>query len=710
MKYIEILSRNVYFNPDVEEYLKEMIDRAANANVAKWIKSNYRSWLTNKARLFKMRQLPKNSPKWLVDKFGKEDIFEVSRPNLNNLSHVIDYLNTLTHNVANMSVTEVFKQVDAWDEELKQKKNNKDGEIKVIKEYSSGYKWVQLLNEPSLKYEGDNMGHCVGGYWTKVSSGNTNIYSLRDKKNIPHVTVEYSVPNKTIVQVRAKGNTKLPLKYDKLFLNFVNTSLKILPSNLQDSGYIFIKVKGKTKLFNINNLPSGIVIDSLDIDFNFDELTFPDDLTIKHNLILMGCKFKSFPANLKVGGNLTIDSCVVNDFPNTVQVKGNVLIRDTKIKFPPNIIFNQHLDIRESECTISNNTTIKGNFFAYYDEEPLPDNLTVLGNAILKYSKCTSVGKNTVIKGDCDLAVTSIEEIPKDFKVDGNLNLSGSKITKLNLDIDNKKDLDLSSTSVSQLPNKIKCKRLDLGLTNVTKLPSDLEIEDLDISNTKILEIPNGAKIKQLKAHDCELTTLPDNLSCKRIRIKNAPIKQLPKKLKVSELEISFCKNLNQIPNDLAVSILSLYKNNVTFPSTFKANQLIINNSKIYMPDTLKVNKLELIFSEILKPFNKFEGATIDISNCPVCELPDNMHVKFLSLTNTGLDMPKGLVADNYISISGGYITEIPRDLVTNSLVVTKMRNKRLWIHRGTKINIIETTRDCDYLIDAPKTIPIKLL
>jgi hypothetical protein len=86
------------------------------------------------------------------------------------------------------------------------------------------------------------------------------------------------------------------------------------------------------------------------------------------------------------------------------------------------------------------------------------------------------------------------------------------------------------------------------------------------------------------------------------------------------------------------------------------------------------------------------------------------MHVKFLSLTNTGLDMPKGLVADNYISISGGYITEIPRDLVTNSLVVTKMRNKRLWIHRGTKINIIETTRDCDYLIDAPKTIPIKLL
>jgi hypothetical protein len=42
----------------------------------------------------------------------------------------------------------------------------------------------------ALKYEGDVMGHCVGGYCDDVMSGNSQIYSLRDKKGEPHVTIE----------------------------------------------------------------------------------------------------------------------------------------------------------------------------------------------------------------------------------------------------------------------------------------------------------------------------------------------------------------------------------------------------------------------------------------------------------------------------------------------------------------------------------------
>lgn len=42
----------------------------------------------------------------------------------------------------------------------------------------------------ALKYEGDTMGHCVGGYCPDVASGKTRIFSLRDAKNEPHVTIE----------------------------------------------------------------------------------------------------------------------------------------------------------------------------------------------------------------------------------------------------------------------------------------------------------------------------------------------------------------------------------------------------------------------------------------------------------------------------------------------------------------------------------------
>ena len=44
--------------------------------------------------------------------------------------------------------------------------------------------------EKQLKYEGDTMGHCVGGYCDDVLEGNSRIFSLRDAKGEPHVTVE----------------------------------------------------------------------------------------------------------------------------------------------------------------------------------------------------------------------------------------------------------------------------------------------------------------------------------------------------------------------------------------------------------------------------------------------------------------------------------------------------------------------------------------
>lgn len=44
----------------------------------------------------------------------------------------------------------------------------------------------------ALKYEGDTMGHCVGGYCDDVAEGRSRIYSLRDAKGQPHVTIEAS--------------------------------------------------------------------------------------------------------------------------------------------------------------------------------------------------------------------------------------------------------------------------------------------------------------------------------------------------------------------------------------------------------------------------------------------------------------------------------------------------------------------------------------
>lgn len=112
----------------------------------------------------------------------------------------------------------------------------------VVKEYpEQGFKWVELRQpkelpegwtekngayyDPkgerhvhpgtesladALKYEGETMGHCVGGYCPDVVEGRSRIYSLRDKKGQPHVTIEVKpgVENPSITEGEFRGQKR----------------------------------------------------------------------------------------------------------------------------------------------------------------------------------------------------------------------------------------------------------------------------------------------------------------------------------------------------------------------------------------------------------------------------------------------------------------------------------------------------------------------
>ena len=52
--------------------------------------------------------------------------------------------------------------------------------------------------QEALRYEGDTMGHCVGGYCDDVLSGRSRIFSLRDARGEPHVTIEASPRNRSV--------------------------------------------------------------------------------------------------------------------------------------------------------------------------------------------------------------------------------------------------------------------------------------------------------------------------------------------------------------------------------------------------------------------------------------------------------------------------------------------------------------------------------
>lgn len=92
-------------------------------------------------------------------------------------------------------VTSSYKVVDENGKEAFPRKPNNLGHINVPYFKTPDEAIADALKrdprlEEALKYEGATMGHCVGGYCDDVRDGKSKIYSLRDAKGEPHVTVE----------------------------------------------------------------------------------------------------------------------------------------------------------------------------------------------------------------------------------------------------------------------------------------------------------------------------------------------------------------------------------------------------------------------------------------------------------------------------------------------------------------------------------------
>lgn len=98
--------------------------------------------------------------------------------------------------IMQMKMPDMHSKVEEWDQamaaEAEEKRRLGDPTLRgdTIHQFPNGWSVQNLQTPQSLKYEGDTMGHCVGGYSDYVDRGDSMIYSLRDNKNVPHVTME----------------------------------------------------------------------------------------------------------------------------------------------------------------------------------------------------------------------------------------------------------------------------------------------------------------------------------------------------------------------------------------------------------------------------------------------------------------------------------------------------------------------------------------
>lgn len=131
----------------------------------------------------------------------------------NDVRYIADYFNgaqDIPQNIWDMTFPQVFDLSEEWHEQFKGNEDNA-GPYKtkdVVYDFENGFTIVKVPPE-DLGTEGDNMGHCVGGYCDSVASGGVVIYSLRNQKNMPHATIE-------VIPTLPLGRTRSPGRVDQI--------------------------------------------------------------------------------------------------------------------------------------------------------------------------------------------------------------------------------------------------------------------------------------------------------------------------------------------------------------------------------------------------------------------------------------------------------------------------------------------------------------
>ena len=91
-----------------------------------------------------------------------------------------------------------------------------------------GWTIQKVIGRNDLIAEGNKMDHCVGSFCEGVERQNSSIYSLRDPKNNPHVTIEIGgekgyTPG-SIKQIQGKSNSDPKDEYKEMIKEWISTS------------------------------------------------------------------------------------------------------------------------------------------------------------------------------------------------------------------------------------------------------------------------------------------------------------------------------------------------------------------------------------------------------------------------------------------------------------------------------------------------------
>ncbi len=158
---------------------------------------------------------------------GKEAKKKPSILSYSKLREIIDWAQSTSPNIMSMTYEECLEESKKFHDELQNHivfdKGEKVDKRRIVYQCQDNEHFFYSLEPKELKREGNLMNHCIYSnnlYAEKIKKGKIKIISLRDNKNIPHVTCEINLLNGVATQVSGYENTEPEPKYLDLITEF----------------------------------------------------------------------------------------------------------------------------------------------------------------------------------------------------------------------------------------------------------------------------------------------------------------------------------------------------------------------------------------------------------------------------------------------------------------------------------------------------------
>lgn len=221
--------RNIYNQKEITSFIDNLIldknlDIIEHSHVIHWLKHNFRNFLFREQKSETVIN-PEITEDWMKKVQNKKFTLVILDSELHGkTSHIIDYFlyEKPGQDLTRVSYHDALSQSVSWTENQKEVLDDLTG-ITVEIEFEDKYSWVKLNTEQAIDYEGYQMSHCVAkNYKQEILDKKYTVYSLRDERNIPHVTLMLNEQNYIIEEIKGKSNHPVKINYQYYLVELLN--------------------------------------------------------------------------------------------------------------------------------------------------------------------------------------------------------------------------------------------------------------------------------------------------------------------------------------------------------------------------------------------------------------------------------------------------------------------------------------------------------